>query len=238
MTGETDLIKLRTILKNEISPILESAGGVAAVNISGGQERAIIVDVDPDKLQAFGIPITTVSERIQAENNTRPGGIAARGGKEYTIRAEGYLKEPRGAGLDPTHHARRRVIPLSQVAKVRDAALEQRVYLKQNGVPAASVAMTKQADANTVEVSENIKKKIAQIKQSYPNLRFTVAYEQAGFIQGSIGELKETAIIGGVLAILVITFFLRNIRSTLVVALSIRSRSSRPSRSCTSAASR
>lgn len=221
VTGEKDLIKLRTTLRNEISPVIESAGGVAAVNISGGMERAIIVDVDPDKLQALGIPISTVTSRIQAENNTRPGGIARRGGREYTIRAEGYLKSVADLAAIPLTTRAGRVIPLSQVADVRDAAQEQRVFLKQNGVPAASVAITKQAGANTVEVTENIKAKIESLRKAYPNLKFTVAYEQAGFIEASIDELKETAIIGGVLAILVITFFLRNLRSTLVVALSI-----------------
>ena len=221
VTGEKDLVKLRTVLKNEISPVLESAGGVAQVNISGGQERAIIVDVDPAKLQAFGIPISTVTARIQQENNTRPGGIARRGEKEYTIRAEGYLKSPLELASIPLETRDGRIIPLSAVAKVRDDALEQRVFLQQNGVPAAAVALTKQADANTVETSERIKAKLAQVQRSYPNLKFTVAYEQAGFVRNSIDELKETAIIGGVLAILVITFFLRNIRSTLVVALSI-----------------
>ena len=221
VTGEKDLVKLRTILKNEISPVLESAGGVAQVNISGGQERAILVDVDPAKLQALGIPLSTVTQRIQEENNTRPGGIARRGEKEYTIRAEGYLKSPAELASIPLTTRDGRIIPLSQVATVRDSALEQRVFLKQDCVPAASIGITKQADANTVETSEAVMAKVAQIKRSYPNLKFTVAYEQAGFIEGSIDELKETAIIGGVLAILVITFFLRNLRSTLVVALSI-----------------
>ena len=221
VTGEPDLVKLRTMLKNEISPVIESAGGVAAVNISGGVERAIIVDVDSAKLQAFGIPITTVSDRIAQENNTRPGGIARRGEKEYTIRAEGYLKSVAELAAIPLTTRDGRVIPLSQVAQVRDASLEQRLYLKQNGVPAASISVTKQAAANTVDTSDHIKEKIASLKASYPNLRFTVAYEQAGFIKASIDELKETAVIGGVLAILVITFFLRNLRSTLVVALSI-----------------
>jgi HAE1 family hydrophobic/amphiphilic exporter-1 len=221
VTGEKDLIKLRTTLENDISPVLESAGGVAAVNISGGQERAIIVDVDPVKLQAFGIPVSTIEDRIAAENNTRPGGIAARGGREYTIRAEGYLRSAKEFASLPIETRDGRVIPISQVATVRDSAQEQRVFLTQNGVPAASIAITKQANANTVETSKAIEAKVETLKKSYPNLKFTVAYQQAGFIVSSIDELKETAIIGGVLAILVITFFLRNIRSTLVVALSI-----------------
>ena len=221
VTGEKDLVKLRTVLQNDISPVLESAGGVAQVNISGGQERAILVDVDPAKLQALGIPLSTITSRIQEENNTRPGGIARRGEREYTIRAEGYLKSPAELASIPLTTRDGRIIPLSQVATVRDSALEQRVFLKQDGVPAASIGITKQADANTVETSDAVRAKVAQIQKSYPNLKFTVAYEQAGFIKGSIDELKETAIIGGVLAILVITFFLRNLRSTLVVALSI-----------------
>ncbi|RYG20978.1 efflux RND transporter permease subunit, partial [bacterium] len=221
VTGEKDLVKLRTLLKNDITPVIESAGGVAQVNISGGMERAIIVDVDPKKLEAFGIPITAVSNRIQEENTTRPGGIAQRGQREYTIRAEGYLRSVADLAAIPLTARDGRVIRLDQVASVRDAAQEQRVFLKLNGEEAAAFAVTKQAAANTVETARAVEAKIESLKKSYPNLKFTLAYEQAGFIEGSIDELKETAIIGGVLAILVITFFLRNLRSTLVVALSI-----------------
>jgi len=218
---EGNLTKLRTIMENEVSPVIESAGGVAAVNATGGDPRAIIVDVDPAKLQAFGVSLTDVRSRISAENISLPAGIAGQGGKEFTIRAEAYTRTIEDIAAIPLTTRNGSVVPLGQVATVRDAAQENRIITRLNGEPAIAVAVTKQAASNTVDTTERVKEAIAKLKQSYPSITFHTAYEQAGFIEGSIDELKETAIIGGVLAILVITFFLRNLRSTLVVALSI-----------------
>ncbi|RYG30123.1 efflux RND transporter permease subunit, partial [bacterium] len=94
-------------------------------------------------------------------------------------------------------------------------------FTRIDGEKAVGLSISKQAESNTVDTSRNVIAKIKEIGARYPKLKFTAAYSQSGFIEGSIHELQETAIIGGALAIIVITFFLRNIRSTLVVALSI-----------------
>jgi len=221
VAGIQDPVKLRTLLQNQISPILESANGVAQVTISGGQERAVIVDVDPKKLQAYGVTLPEVVRRLQAENISLPAGIAQEGNREYTIRTRVYFDSIAEAGALPLGTYNGRLVSLAEVATIRDAAQEQRVFTSLNGEPAVSIAIVKQSEANTVETSKNVIAKLEAVKKSYPDLKFGLVYDQSGFIEGSIHELQETAIIGGVLAILVITFFLRNIRSTLVVALSI-----------------
>lgn len=221
VSGDNNLVKLRTLLTNEISPILESAGGVAAVNISGGQDRAVMVDVDPKKLEALGVSISDVSNRIRAENLSLPAGIAREGNTEYSIRSVGYFESLDALRKVPLGNFNGRLVTLDQVATVRDSNQETRSFTRMDGVPALNIGITKQSEANTVETSENIKKKIGEIQKRYPNLKFNVAYDQSQFIKKSILDLQETAVIGGVLAILIITFFLRNLRSTFVVALSI-----------------
>ncbi len=220
-SSDNNLTKLLTTLNNDIAPGIEAAGGVAAVNVTGGTARSIIVDVDTTKLQAFGVSLKDIQGRISAENLSLPAGIAARGGFEYTIRAEAYTKTVKEIAAIPLATRNGSVISLGDVAKVRDASLENRIVTRLNGTPAVAMAVTKQASANTIDTDKAVRDVIAKLGSAYPNLKFTVAYRQAGFIQGSIQDLQETAIIGGVLAILVITFFLRNLRSTLVVALSI-----------------
>ena len=220
-TKGNDLTKLLTTLTNDISPSIEAAGGVAAVNVTGGTARSIIVDVDSTRLQSFSISLNDVRARIAAENLSLPAGIASRGTQELTIRAEAYTQSIADISAIPLVTRNGSVVPLGQVATVKDASLENRIITRLNGVPAVALAVTKQAAANTVDTTEKVKKQIAGLAKAYPDVKFTVAYEQAGFITSSIDELKETAMIGGVLAILVITFFLRNLRSTLVVALSI-----------------
>lgn len=216
-----DLTKLLTTLNDEIAPGLESAGGVAAVNITGGTPRAIIVDVDSTKLQAYGISLGDIQSRIAQENLSLPAGIAKQNETEYTIRAEAYTRTVKDLAAVPLVTRNGSVVPLGAVAKVRDASQENRIVTRLNGQPAVALAVTKQADANTVETDQNIRNVVARVSKAYPDIKFTVAYRQAGFVTDSINDLKTTAIIGGVLAILIITFFLRNLRSTLVVALSI-----------------
>ncbi|MGV3613968.1 MAG: efflux RND transporter permease subunit [Fimbriimonas sp.] len=219
--GKDDLISLRRKLTNEISPIVESAGGVAQVNISGGQDRAIMIEVDPRKLQALGVSITDVANRMREENISLPAGIAESGPKESTIRAVGYFTSIGEIRALPLETREGRIIPLSQVATVRDGSQEVRSYTRLDGKPALNFTITKQGEANTVETAEAVKAKIKEVTQRYPGLRFAMAYDQSQFVEHSIADLKETAMIGGVLAILIITFFLRNLRSTFVVALSI-----------------
>lgn len=220
-SGIDDPVRLRTLLKNEVAPMIESAGGVAQVSISGGQERAVIVEVDPDRLQAYGLTMVDIVRRIRAENLSLPAGIAEQGGKEYTIRSTGYFESIEDARNVPLTVVDGRQILLRHVADVRDESQEQRVFTRLNGEPAVSISISKQGDANTVATVANVKERLRQIEARYPELRFGTAYDQSQFIQSSITVLQEHAMIGGTLAILAILFFLRNIRSTLVVALSI-----------------
>jgi HAE1 family hydrophobic/amphiphilic exporter-1 len=221
ISGEKDPIKLRTLIDNEVGPMIETANGVAAATVSGGQERAIMVDVDPEKLQAYGIPLSQVSTRIVQENINSPAGIARQGNTEFTIRSVNYFKSLDEMRAMPIGVFNGSIVTLGMVADIRDSHQETRSYTRLNGVPAVGLSITKQSEANTIETAKNVYAKIEQAKTAYPNLKFTLSYDQSGFIERSIDDLKETAIIGGTLAVLILLFFLRNVRSTLVVALSI-----------------
>lgn len=221
VTGEDDPIKLKTLLVNEIAPMIESAGGVAQVNVTGGRDRAIIVNVDPVKMQAYNVLLSDIVARIRAENISQPAGIAKAGEKEYVIRSSGYFKDIRDAENVPIRATDGRQVLLKQVATIRDEAQDQRVWTRVNGENAVGISITKQREANTVETAQNVKDAVAKIQKAYPNLNFRIGYDQSGFVKESVGLLQEHAIIGGTLAILAILFFLRNLRSTFVVALSI-----------------
>ncbi|HWA82132.1 MAG TPA: efflux RND transporter permease subunit [Fimbriimonadaceae bacterium] len=221
VTGDPDLIHLNDIMTNQISPILESANGVAQVNISGGYTRSIIVDVDPVKLQAYGLAMSDISKRFAQENISLPAGFAKEGHTQYTIRAVGYFHSVDQIRHLPLGSFNGHLVDLSQVATVRDATQDILYYVRMNGKDAVNVSITKQTDANTVDTAKNVQEKLDEIKRSYPNLVFRPVYDQSKFVTASITDLQQTAIIGGVLAIVIITFFLRNLRSTFVVALSI-----------------
>ncbi len=221
ITGDPDLVHLRDILTNEITPVIQSAAGVAQVTIAGGYDRSIIVNVDPDKLQSFGITMADVSTRLKEENISLPAGTAQQGNTQYNIRSVGYFNSPSEIPLMPLETIDGQIVTLGQIATVSDSTQDIQYYTNVNGQPGVGLSIQKQADANTVETAAAVKTQIASIQARYPNLHFRTAYDQSQFVQDSISDLKNTAVIGGVLAILIITFFLRNLRSTFVVALSI-----------------
>lgn len=222
ITGaDDDLIKLRNKMINEISPQIETADGVAAVNISGGQDRAIMVEVDPEKLKSRNLSIADLSQKISAENISLPAGTAIQGKTQYTIRSIGYFKSLNELRQMPIGNYNGSLVTLGEVANIRDASQDILSYTRLNGKPALVVTITKQSDANTVDVSNGVEKIIGDIEKRDPSLHFEKGYNQARFISNSVDDLMHTAIIGAVLAVCIITFFLRNLKSTFVVALSI-----------------
>ncbi len=221
VSGERDPVKLRTLLDNQVSPILESAGGVASAVVTGGEQRAIRVSVDLAKLQAYHISLATVSKRIADENVNLPAGIAEQGKTEYTIRSLGWFTSPQDIARIPVGSYGGRIVSLGDIATINDSHSETRLHTRLNGEPAVGIVITKQSDANTVSTAEGVFSKIEQVKKLYPNLEFGLAYNQASYIARSVEDVKTSAVIGGALAILILMFFLRNVRSTLVVALSI-----------------
>lgn len=221
VSGMSDPVKLRTLLDNQITPLLESANGVASAVATGGLQRAIIIDVDPDKLRAYKLTLNEVSDRIVQENMDLPAGIAKQGATEYTIRSLGYFTSMKEAAAIPVGSFNGQLVALGQVATVRDAYQEQRIFTRLNNEPSVGVLITKQSAANTVTTAQNVDEKIKQVLKIYPNLKFGLAYDQAQFIENSIEDVKNSALIGGALAIIILMLFLRNFRSTFVVALSI-----------------
>lgn len=221
VSGEQDPVKLRTLLDNQISPILESSEGVASAVITGGQQRAIIVDVDPIRLRAHNVSLNTVIQRLAAENLNLPAGIAKQGNTEYVIRSLGWFLAPKDVASVPVSTFNGQVVTIGDVATVKDSHSETRVYTRFNEQPAVGVIISKQSAANTVATARSVQEHIDRVLKMYPNLKFGVAYNQAQFIQNSIDDVRNSALIGGALAVFILLFFLRNFRSTLVVALSI-----------------
>jgi HAE1 family hydrophobic/amphiphilic exporter-1 len=221
VTGMESMVKLRDLLDNQITPLFESANGVASAVATGGLPRAIIVDVDPAKLQSYGISLSQVESRIVQENIDLPAGVAKLGKTEYTVRALGYFTSPMQGANIPIGFYHGQLIRLSQVAKVTDSYQEQRIYTRLNEKPAAGMLIIEQSNANTISTADAVQEKLKLVQKLYPQLKFSLAYEQAGFIAASIDDLRNTALIGGGLAILILMMFLRNFRATMVVALSI-----------------
>jgi len=221
ISGIKDSVKLRTLIDNQVSPMIESADGVASATVTGGEERAVIVNVDPDRLRAHHIPLSQVIGRLLAENLNLPAGIAKESNTEYTIRSLGWFTSPEEIAQMPLGTYNGQLVSLGDVASVRDSHSETRIFARLNGRPSVGLRITKQSGANTISTADAVFARVAQVEKRYPELKFGLAFDQSTFIRDSVNNVRDSAIIGGILAVLILLFFLRNVRSTLVVALSI-----------------
>ncbi|HEX2950693.1 MAG TPA: efflux RND transporter permease subunit, partial [Armatimonadota bacterium] len=219
--GERDLVKLRTLLDNQISPIVESADGVASATVSGGLSRTIMVNVDPVRMRAHNISLAQIMRRLVSENINLPAGLAKQSDTEYTIRSLGWITSLDELKQIPITAPNGQIVALSDVADVQDSHKENRVFTRLNGEPAVGLMITKQSDANTITTVKSVMERLQRVQKLYPNIKYRIAYDQSTYVQNSVDDLLLNALIGGVLAVLILLFFLRNIRSTLVVALSI-----------------
>ncbi|MEO7715471.1 MAG: efflux RND transporter permease subunit [Capsulimonas sp.] len=221
VSGIDDPVKLRTLLENEVSPLVEAANGVASAVTTGGNTRSILVNADPDRLRAYGLGIDDISKRIMQENLNLPAGIAKQSNTELTIRSLGWFDNPSQIAQVPIKSTNGRIVTVGDVATVTDSQQEQRLFTRLNGALGAGIIISKQSGSNTIETAKSVEEKVAEAEKRYPQLKFSKVYDQSQFIDVAITDLKINAVLGGALAIIILLFFLRSIRSTLVVAISI-----------------
>lgn len=221
LTGNTNLRELRRIAEEVVQDRLEQVGGVGSVDLDGGYEREIAIQVDQNRLDAYGISLKQVSDRLAQENIDTSGGFATEGKSEFLIRTlarfsslkdiqEAILTAPSGIP-----------VRIKDIATVEDSHKEARILASLNHSPSVGLNIRKQPDANTLEIIEDVKKTLQSLQREYPDVNISITYDQGNYIKNSVLNVQESALLGGLLAILVIFLFLRNARSTLIVALSI-----------------
>jgi hydrophobic/amphiphilic exporter-1 (mainly G- bacteria), HAE1 family len=219
--GSFDLVSLREFAEQTLSQRLERVPGVASVNIEGGLRRQIHVDLSREKITALNLPVNRVVSLLRLENQNLPLGEITEGDYTYLLRSEGQF-----ATLDDIRNLvvmTRQNVPvyLRDVAEVSDSTEDRRSFLRINGKPGIRMRVTKQSGTNTVEVADGVIAEIARINAEQDNVKLSVLDNSSIFIRRSIDNVKEHAMIGGVLVILIIFAFLRDFRSTLIVCTSL-----------------
>jgi len=235
--GPSELLRLsRKFIKDEF----EKVEGVASCNISGGLEREILVAVDAGRLNASSVSITKVVDALKSSNLNYPAGTIEEHFYEYLIRTMGEFKvvqeirrtivgkddsgERAGAEQRETEKAKRasRLIYLKDIANIKDTFQERTSISRYNGQENISIAVQKQAGVNTLRVAQEVRAKLAEIKEDLPGgMDVRIVYDQSIFIKKSIRGVMDAAIQGGFLAFLVLLIFLKNIKASLIVAFSM-----------------
>ena len=219
--SDLDPVKLRDFIEDQIEPILERVDGVGNVNILGGRKREIHVNLYPEKIKALKISTKTVLNVLNKQNLTAPAGTIDSGNYEILLRTPGEyesLDEIRETVVDVRNGS---TIRIKDIADVEDSWEKETTSVHINGKNGIRVMVFKQSDRNTVQVVEGVEKAMKRINEEYPQINIQVLRTNAEFINNSIRNVGDAAWQGGLLAVIVILFFLRNWAATFVIGTSI-----------------
>jgi HAE1 family hydrophobic/amphiphilic exporter-1 len=224
LTGGGDLGFIRYIAEREVKQALESIEGVAACSISGGLEDEIHIDLDEQKLSLLNIPITTVASRLAQENVNLSAGILKQKDSQFLVRTVNQFKtveEIKGIIVEKRGDIE---ITLGSVANIFRGYKERKVISRINGEECIEAAIYRAADANTVSVANAVTERLASVQSNTlqpRGMKYEIITNQSKFIKNTIQEVKQTALIGGILAVLVLLYFLKNLRSTIIIGMAI-----------------
>jgi HAE1 family hydrophobic/amphiphilic exporter-1 len=219
--AEVDPVYLRELIDEQVAYRLERVDGVAAVDVFGGVQREIQVDLLPDRLQLLGLPVDQVIGRIQAGNVETPLGSVTQGDFERTLRSSA-LYENLGELRDTVVAVRQgSPIPLAQVARVSDGSVKVTRIARINGRPGIRLSVAKQSGRNTVEVARLVRRELERIRADFPQLELVMLNDNSRYISGALRNVGTSALYGALIAVGVLLFFLRSLVSTLVIAISI-----------------
>jgi len=216
------LSQLQTLAEDVIEPRLSRLPEIASVIITGGMEREVKIEVDPVKLQNYGLSLSQINQVLQTENFNMSGGSVAEGERKYYIRAlqefESIDDIKQVAVTTPTGNT----IYLADIAKITDGYKDDRQITRVDQNASVGIHCLKQSDANTVKACDAVKAELENIqKELGVKLDVKIAVDQSEFINKSLDNTKTMIMEGALLAILILYLFLRNMRSTLIVFTAI-----------------
>ncbi len=216
-------VEITRVVDKVIRPRIESVEGVGAVVIRGGAEREIQINLEQGKLQALGLSINVVGQLLRAESIDLPGGRLTVNGREFAVKAAGrFTSADDIANVVLLARPDGTQIRVRDVGTVVDGVGEVRTITRVNGERAVLFDVMKQAGANTVAVSDGVVARIDELALTQDkDVRMTMVNQQAKYIKNNIERLRHHLILGGFLAILVIFFFMLDVRSTLISAVSL-----------------
>lgn len=214
--------EIRRISERDIEPALERIPGVAAAFTIGGMRREIKVLADPGRLRAMHLSLDQLAAALRANNRQVPSGWIEDAHQEYTLQTMGEYASVAEIELTNVATVNGEMIRVKDIATVVDGFAEQRQKVWTNSVPAVLLVVQKQSDANTVSVCESVMGSLAAIEATLPEgMHLETFYDAAMFINRSMANLGNTAVQAVALTFLVLLLFLRNGRSSLIVAVSI-----------------
>jgi len=215
---ELDLTQLRTWADDWLQDQLVAVAGVAGTEIVGGLKREIRIHLDPAALEKHRLTLAGIAKRLQQENIEQFGGRVTQGAREYIARTTGEyrsLDDIRNVLIAQENGAK---VLLRDIAQVEDAHEEVRVITRYNGKPAVKVSVLKQADANTVEVSKAVAKRIEELKPTIPqSIFFGTVENQADYVGAALTGVRNAALEAALLVVVILALFLGSWRQVVAM---------------------
>ncbi|HEY5147629.1 MAG TPA: efflux RND transporter permease subunit, partial [Polyangiaceae bacterium] len=201
---------------------LESVDGVGEVQLIGGRKRQVNVFLDPIRLRGANVTVVDVQRAIASQNLTTPGGRVDTGPGELTVRIHGRVTDPAQIGDLVVRQEMGHSIRVRDVGEVVDGVEDAESAALLDGTPTVLLALRKQSGTNTVQVANEAKARVEDLKKSLPaGYDIELVRDESGVIKTSVDAVKEHLVVGALLAAVVVFFFLGNLRSTIIAAIAI-----------------
>jgi len=221
-SGSMSLRTLTEIADKQIMRVIQTAGGVGQVTLGGGRAREVHIVVDIQKLNAYGLSLTQVSDAIETENVEIPGGAVEQGNGQLLLRTLGRVDVTEDFNAVVIATTNGTPIRVSDVGYAEDTFQRPTTAAWLNGAPAVVLDIRRAMGENTVAVIEGVRAKIQTLQRTLPRaVTLTVIRDDSKFIYASVESLEEHLIFGSLFAAFVVMFFIRNIRAVLIASLAI-----------------
>lgn len=222
LAGDKTGRELFEIGERAIKDAVESVGGVGQVQVVGGQKRAINIWVDADRLAAYRIPILHVRDAIARQNSDIPGGRVDAGARELVLRTLGRFPDAREFNELVIANINNAPIRVRDIGYAEDGHKEQRTSARYDGKAAVAIEIRRQSGANTIDVVNNVKARLARVKELLPEgSELYIVQDQSRYIEAAFHEVQLHLILGSILASLVVLLFMRDWRATFIGSVAI-----------------
>jgi len=218
--SEQDLATLRQQADRIVKRQLEKIPGVAAVELHGGEEEEVVVALDPGRIAALGLTTDEVAVAIRRSNVNQPGGAITEGYRRWLIRTLHESRTPEQLEQTIIRSSGGAQLRLGEVARVRRVPTEREELALIDDREAVELAVYREGDANIVAVAEALREALPRLSLP-PGHEVVVLGNRAEFIEAAVAEVRDNTLVGGALAVLVLLFFLRELRATVVIAAAI-----------------
>jgi HAE1 family hydrophobic/amphiphilic exporter-1 len=222
ITAEESYRGLEKILDEKIVNPLNRIEGVGSVSLAGVPGRKVYIDVDPRKMEAYNLTIEQIGNILRAENMNMPAGYIEMGQNDYPLRIQGEFPESDVIKNIVVSSYNGNNVYLKDVAVVRDTIRETKLDTRINGLQGMTMYVQKQSGGNTVKVTKEIEKTLAELTKDLPaDVKIEKLFDSATFIKDSISNLTETLLYAAIFVILVVLFFLGRWRATVIIIVTI-----------------